>query len=116
MSKNMNMRKEIERLIYWYVLAVIVASAVGFTLSSYIRTTNDTSSITVWSYTSINMLINYLHHIVVAIWLFVISKKLNQKYVLWSLFGLVAHLFAVVIFLVLYIYEKNEMDSRSSRE
>lgn len=108
----MNMRKEIERLIYWYVLAVIVASAVGFILSSYIRTTNDTSSITVWSYTSINMLINNLHHIVVAIWLYVISKYLNQKYILWSLFGLIAHLFAVVIFIGLYIYEKNILDSR----
>lgn len=116
MGVDMDLRKEIERLIYWYVPAIIVALAVGFVLSSYIKATSDTSSIVVWTYSSINILINYLHHIVVAIWLYVISKQLNQKYGLWSLFGLVAHLFAAVIFLVLYVYEKNEMDSRSSRE
>jgi hypothetical protein len=116
MSKNMNMRKEIERLIYWYVPAIIIVLVVGFTLSAYINSTKDTSSVVVWSYASINILISHLHHIIVAIWLYVISKQLNQKYILWSLFGLVAHLFAVVIFLVLYVYEKKEMDSRSSRE
>lgn len=112
----MDLRKEIERLIYWYVPTIIVALVLGFVLSSYIKSTNDTSSIVVWGYSSINILINYLHHIVVAVWLYTLSKKLNQKYVLWALFGLVAQLFAAVIFIVLYVYEKNELDSRSSRE
>ncbi|MDD5385736.1 MAG: hypothetical protein PHQ22_00905 [Sulfuricurvum sp.] len=103
----MNMRKEIERLIYWYVPVIIVALIIGFALSSYIKYTNHLSSKEVWFYSSVNILINYLHHFVIAIWLYVISKQLNQKYILWSLFGLVAHLFAAVIYLVLYTYEKN---------
>ncbi len=112
----MNMRKEIERLIYWYVPSIIVALVAGYVLSAYIKSTNDSSSIVIWSYMSVNILITHLHHIVVAIWLFVVSKQLNQKYILWSLFGLIAHLFALGIFLVLYVYEKNELDSRSSWE
>jgi len=31
----------------------------------------------------------------------------NEKPILWFLFGLVAHLFAALIFLALKIYEKN---------
>lgn len=112
----MNMRKEIERLIYWYAPAIIVALFIEYILTGYIKASHDLSSIMLWSSIGVNIVISHLHNIVVAIWLYVISKQLNQKYILWSLFGLVAHLFAVVIFLVLYVYEKNEMDSRSSRE
>ena len=103
----MNFRKEIERLIYWYIPSIIVSLVVGYILSVYIKSTNDSSSIAAWSYISSNILINHLHNIIVAIWLYVISKRLNQKYILWSLFGLVAHVFAVVIFLILYFYETN---------
>lgn len=103
----MNFRKEIERLISWYIPSIILSLVVGYILSSYIKYTNDSSSVAVWSYIGSNILINHLHNIVVAIWLYIISKRLNQKYILWSLFGLVAHLFAVVIFLVLYFYETN---------
>ncbi|AFV98345.1 hypothetical protein [Sulfuricurvum sp. RIFCSPLOWO2_12_FULL_43_24] len=110
----MNMRKEIERLMYWYVPSIIVALLIEYILTGYIRASHDLSSIMLWSSIVINIVISHLHHIVVAIWLFIISKQLNQKNILWSLFGLVAHLFAAVIFLVLYVYEKNEMDSRST--
>ncbi|MDD2781563.1 hypothetical protein [Sulfuricurvum sp.] len=116
MSENMNMRKEIERLIYWYAPAIIVALLIDYILTSYIKASHDLSSIILWSSIGISIVFSHLHHVVVAIWLYVISKQLNQKYILWSFFGLVAHLFAAVIFLVLYVYEKNEMDSRSSRE
>lgn len=112
----MNIRKEVEKLIYWYLPAIIVALVVGYVLSAYIQASNDASRKVVWFYSSINFLISYLHHLVIAIWLYVISKQLNQKYILWSLFGLVAHLFAVFIFLLLYIYEKNNLDSRLTRE
>lgn len=112
----MDLRKEVERLIYWYVPIILVTLVLGFIIAGYIKSSNDTSSMIVWGYTSINMFINHLHHIVVAVWLYTLSKKLNQKYVLWALFGLVAHLFAAAIFIVLYVYEKNELDSRSSRE
>lgn len=112
----MNFRKEIEKLIYWYVPILLVALVFDFIIVAYMKSTNDTSSLVVWGFASADIIIKYLHHFLIAIWLYVISKQLNQKYILWSLFGLVAHLFAVVIFLVLYVYEKNEMDSRSSRE
>lgn len=115
-SINMNFRKEIEKLIYWYVPILLVALVFDFIIVAYMKSTNDTSSLVVWGFASADIIIKYLHHFLIAIWLYVISKQLNQKYILWSLFGLVAHLFAVVIFLVLYVYEKNEMDSRSSRE
>ncbi|MDD2828605.1 MAG: hypothetical protein PHW18_03410 [Sulfuricurvum sp.] len=103
----MNLRKEIEKLIYWYVPILLVALVFDFIIGAHIKSTNDTSSLVVWGYASASIIINYLHHFVIAIWLYVISKQLNQKYILWSLFGLVAHLFALVIFLVLYVYEKN---------
>ncbi len=109
----MNLRKEIEKLIYWYVPAIIVALVLGFIIAAHIKSTNDTSSMAVWTYSSINILINYLHHIVVAVWLYILSKKLDQKYILWALFGLVAHLFAVVIFIVIYVYEKSNCNKES---
>jgi hypothetical protein len=112
----MDIRKEIERLIYWYIPAIIVALLLEYVLTGYIKASHSLSSIMLWSSIGINIVISHLHNIVVAIWLYLVSKQLNQKYILWSLFGLVAHLFAAVIFLVLYVYETNKMDSRSSRE
>lgn len=112
----MNLRKEIEKLIYWYVPIILVALIFDFIIGAHIKSTNDTTSWVVWGYASANIILKYLHHFLIAIWLYLISKQLNQKYFLWALFGLVVPLFALMIFLVLYIYEKNEMDSRSSRE
>jgi hypothetical protein len=102
----MNLRKEIETLMLWYIPAIIIAVSIDLVLSAYIKESSDTSSIVVWSYMGFNLLINHLHHIVIAIWLYVIAKKMNQRHILWSLFGLVAHLFAVVTYLVLYVYEQ----------
>jgi len=49
-------------------------------------------------------------NIVIAIWLYFLAKQLNQKNILWAIFGLVAHIFAVAVFIALYVYEKVYID------
>lgn len=63
----------------------------------------------------IPMILKTSINLVVAIWLYsVISKSSGNKYI-WFLFGLIAHLYAVIIYIGLVIYEQvissNELNS-----
>ncbi|WP_373032963.1 hypothetical protein [Sulfurovum sp.] len=102
----MNLRKDIETLLYWYIPVFIFASVVGSYLFDYFKTIENMTFAVKLSLTVTTILSKYLHHIVVAVWLLNVAKKENQKYILWAMFGLVAHLFAAVIYLLLYVYER----------
>ena len=107
----MNLRKDIESLAYCYIPTVLIMSLATFFYSFEIKNLfsdiNQLTSSTVVFMSIINQLIACIDNIVVAIWLFIMSKRKNEKPILWFLFGLVAHLFAALIFLALKIYEKN---------
>lgn len=102
----MNLRKEIEKLIYWYIPAYIFTVTVGITLASYAKNIEDPTWIVSYLVIPMGILANSIDNIVIAIWLYSLAKQLNQKNILWALFGLVAHIFAVTLFIALYVYEK----------
>ena len=52
----------------------------------------------------------HLDNVMIAIWLYFFAKQLHQKQILWALFGLLANVFAVILFLGLYFYEKMNPD------
>ena len=101
----MNLRKEIEKLIYWYVPAYIFTITIGVIFAGYAKRIEDPTLITAYIVIPAGILADRLDNIIIAIWLYYFAKKLNQKNILWALFGLVAHLFAVAIFIALYVYE-----------
>ncbi|MFT5662589.1 MAG: hypothetical protein ACI9TV_003246 [Sulfurimonas sp.] len=113
----MNLRKEIEKLIYWYVPTYIIAITLGYYLVAFIKTIPDSAHIIAYIYLPLTYFINNLHKIVIAVWLYNIAKQSNQKYILWALFGLVAHLYAVVIFIIINFLEgKFEIGKKSLKE
>ena len=101
----MNLRKEIEKLIFWYLIALILAMPIGYILT-LIAKGQTAGFIIAYVIFPISFIISHLENIVVAFWIYQIAKQTNQKYILWTLFGLVAHLFAVVTFIVLNIVEE----------
>ncbi len=102
----MNLRKEIEKLIYWYIPVYIIGYFVASVLAVYYKAIPNSESTLVAIGLIVTYFANHLPNFVIAIWLYNIAKQTNQKYILWTLFGLVAHLFAVVIFIALNIVEE----------
>ena len=102
----MDLRREVEKLLYWYVPIALIVIFVTPVLSTFIKSMNGLpvwqTSLLVW----IGMFTSHLHHFVAAIWLYFIAKKMNQKYILWTLFGLTSHVFAVIVFLVLHLLDE----------
>ena len=101
----MNLRKEIEKLIYWYVPIYFLGKIVGSIFLTYYRAIPDSDT----ELTAIGLAMTYfannLPGVIIAIWLYNLSKRSNQKYILWALFGLVAHLYAAIIFIILNFIE-----------
>ena len=104
----MNLRKEIEKLILWYLSAFILAMPIVFLLT-YIANGQTAGFIIAYVIFPINFIVEHLENLVIAFWTYQIAKQSNQKYIVWTLFGLVAHLFAVVIFIALNALE-NKFD------
>ena len=100
----MNLRKEIEKLILWYLSALVLAIPVGFILT-YIAKGQTVGFMIAYVIMPLIFVAEHLENIVIAIWIYQIAKKNNQKYIIWALFGLVAHLFAAVIFITLNVLE-----------
>jgi len=105
----MNLIKEIEKLIYWYIPTLLISSILGFVISGRMKGLDDTALLISYGAVLSNWFIHSADNIVIAIWLYFLTKKLNEKYILWALFGLVAHIFAVVIFLVIKLLEKLDL-------
>ncbi|WP_324171940.1 hypothetical protein [Sulfurimonas sp.] len=102
----MNLRKEIEKLIYWYIPAIMITYFLGTAVTAQVKQINGATPLLTWGILAISLLLNHVHSIVVAIWLYFLAKKMNQRNILWALFGLVAHIFAVALFIALYVYEE----------
>ncbi|MDX1669602.1 MAG: hypothetical protein R3194_09305 [Limnobacter sp.] len=87
------MIKKAQNFIFWYIPAIIgthfVTVALLFT---------GTGSISFGH--RVDFLLSNLGAIVCCIWLFFNSEKQNLNKWLWGIFGLGAHLFAVVLFFI----------------
>jgi hypothetical protein len=107
----MDLRREVEKLLYWYIPIFLIASFAGSVIGTFLKSMNGMpmwlASLFVW----ISMFISHLHHFVIAIWLYFLAKKMNQKYMLWTLFGLTAHVLAAIVFLVLYLLDEKKTKS-----
>jgi hypothetical protein len=109
----MNIRTEIEKLLYWYVPAYIISAIVAFVLISYNKYLDDPGILAAYVIVPLGILMKHLDSVVIMIWLYFLAKQLKQNYKLWALFGLIAHIFAAALFIALYVYEKanpNETD------
>ena len=107
----MNIIKEIEKLIYWYIPALFIANILGALVSAEVKATKDITLSLSYALMGSSWLIQSIDNIVIAIWLFFFTKKLNEKYILWALFGLVAHIFAVVTFLAIKLLQELNLTS-----
>jgi hypothetical protein len=112
----MNLRRDIEKLIYWYVPAVIISYFLGTAVAAQVKHINGVTPLLSWGLVVTSILTKHIDNIVIAIWLYFLAKRMNQRYVLWTLFGLAAHLFAVVLFIALHIYEKANPDEVEQTE
>ncbi len=101
----MNLRKEIEKLILWYIPAMLLVNFLAMAFLADIKSVNGMSFSLTYAMLIITFLIKNIHSIVVAIWLYSLAKRMEQKYILWALFGLVAHLYAAVTFVILNLLE-----------
>lgn len=111
----MNIRKDVEKLIYWYIPIYIFVWIFSIFFTSYLKTFHTPApDLIAYVLFPAGWIMKYLDNIVIAIWIYSTTKKTNQKYILWSLFGLVAHLFAVVIYLVIIVIEKKNIFSDDS--
>lgn len=102
----MSLREEVEKLLYWYIPTFLIASFIGHFVASLVKGMN---GMPLWLTTlsvGISLCISHIHNVVVAVWLYFLAKKMDQRYILWALFGLTSHIFAAVIFLVLNLIEE----------
>jgi len=103
----MNLRKEIEKLLYWYIPMFIISNIAASIIGTFIKSFNGEPIALTSLLVILSIFIGHLGNIVVGIWLYFIAKKYNQNYILWSLFGFVANIFGAVLFIALYIYEES---------
>lgn len=105
----MELRKDLETLIVWYVPIAIVTFIISGILSGYFYSiTGDTVtlgtkvSFVAWA----NQIFSYADNLVVGIWLFNIRRRANDRPFIWAAFGLITHFFAVTIYICTLIYEQ----------
>lgn len=102
----MNLRHEVEKLLFWYVPLALIVMVSTPLLTTFIKSVN---GLPVWQTSLLvylGMFLGHLHYFVAAIWLYCTAKKTNQNYILWAFFGLTSHILAVVVFLVLYLLDE----------
>lgn len=104
----MDLRKEVEKLLCWYIPTLLIATSVGYFVATLVKSMNGMPIWIASVFVGISMCISHIHNVVVAIWLYFLAKKMNQKYILWTLFGLTSHVFAVIIFLVLHLLDEKK--------
>lgn len=107
----MDLRKDLEILVLLYTLI----AAINFLLSVFLTeflTERFLSQMegfsSVYTLIPFNFLMDYsgyTYNLVVGIWLFVIVRRENGNAIHWLVFGLLAHLYAAVIYLFVRISE-----------
>ena len=117
---NMDIRKEIETLASWYIPAVIITGIATSIYTGYFKevfSSNATNMGSTLSFLSATLtLIRLPDDIVVAVWLYSSVGKEGGRSTLWFIFGLVANLFAAIIYIVLRMYEQQAFNNRLKRE
>jgi len=113
----MDLRTEIQKLAIWYIpialLSILVSNWYSGMLKEAMFDGDVTPGTLVASLTYLPMALSFSVRLVVAIWLYVIvSKTTGNKYI-WFMFGLVANLLALIIYICLVIYE-NTASNKSS--
>ena len=90
MEITMN-KKEIQNFIIWYIPAIIgthfISVAIFFSESGGVS----------FGY-RMDIFLSILSHLICGIWLFINSPKHELNKWLWGIFGLGAHLFAIVLY------------------
>lgn len=106
----MNVRNELERLALWYVPVAVLAAVASTLISGVLQERLASGELTIGSTIGLFQLlpasIGLADNIVVGLWLFGLSRKEGGRSLLWFIFGLVAHLFAAVIYVSMRIYEQ----------
>ena len=109
----MNIRNEIENLALWYMPVFIVVAMLSTIMSGYavnmLESDQRTLGVELTLFTTFAALVKLADNLVIAIWLFIQSEKQGRKKLLWFFFGIVAHFFAVILYLGLYIYESKNL-------
>jgi len=107
---NMDIRKEIETLAIWYIPVMIIMVIASGLYAGYFKgilSSGQTSIGSTLSFlTLVPALIKLADNVVIAIWLYFMAKKEGGRTLLWFLFGVVAHLFAAIIYIGLRLYEQ----------
>ena len=111
------MRNEIEKLAIWYIPAFLIATLAASAMSDILPHLLESGSLGVGKTISfvffVANAIQYIDNLVVAIWLYIQLKNQNGKKWAWLLFGAIAHLFAVIIFVVLMLYENQNASNKA---
>jgi len=117
------MRKEIETLAIWFIPVYIAVLIVNVLMTSFLDRGFDVIlgegaplSIRLSSYLHIMRLTGFADNLVVGIWLFFQAKKRDGRKALWFLFGLFAHLFAAIIYVVLTLFEEQKASNISLKQ
>ena len=104
----MEIRKEIESLAIWYVPAFIIMVFASGLYSGYFKEVMEMGqAFTNKTFVFVSLvasLINHIDNIVLGIWLYLKGKKEGGRAILWLMFGIVAHFFAVIIYIGIKIY------------
>ena len=106
----MNLRNSIQQLALWYIPVAIASAFISAWYTGFLNEAMNTGEYSMGSFmvlfSAIPMMLKASINLVVAIWLYsLISKSSGNKYI-WFLFGLIAHLYAAVIYIGLLIYEQ----------
>lgn len=117
---NMDIRKEIETLAIWYIPAVIMTGIASALYTGYFKEVFSSNSTNIGStlsfLTATLTLIKLPDNIVVGVWLYSSVGKEGGRTTLWFVFGLVAHLFAAIIYIVLRMYEQQAFNNPLKRD
>lgn len=117
---NIDIRKEIETLAIWYIPVMIVMVIASGLYAGYFKEVLSSGQASIGSTLSFLTLVPALFkladNIVIAVWLYSMAKKEGGRKVLWFLFGMVAHLFAAVIYIGLRLYEQQAFNNPLKRD
>ena len=114
----MDLRIEIQKLAIWYIpialLSILVSSWYGGVLREAYLDGDVSPASVAMTLSNISTALAFSVRLVVAIWLYMmVSKSKGNKYI-WFMFGLVANLLALIIFICISIYEQNASNKSSN--
>ena len=113
----MSIRTDIENLAIWYVPVVFITAGMAQFYSDWSvffpPHVAASESFAILS-SILRPLLAISGSIVCGVWLFFMSRKYGGRPALWLLFGLFGHLFSVVLYVLLYVYEQRNLTNCSS--